>query len=339
VEPLSGIKIGGSSVSLAERVLRGDVRATGRLISLIENAPEEAEQELRALHAYTGNAHVVGITGSPGIGKSTLTDRLAKRWRKEGFQVGIIAVDPNSPFSGGALLGDRVRMQDLATDPGVFIRSMGARGRLGGLARATHNAIRVLDAAGKGVIFVETVGVGQSEVDIVRTADTVVVGLVPGMGDDIQTIKAGILEIADVFAINKADRPDANRLVIELQMALGTSGNADTGASARTEGRWIPPIEQTIASTGEGTGALRKAIADHWEHLQRSGELETRRRARYEAELQSVVEDHWRKRFFEYWQQRGHWEQVVEQLLRKEIDPFTAAQQLLSPFLDSEIGG
>ncbi len=307
------------------------MRATAKLISLIENSPGEAEPELRALHPYTGNAQIVGITGSPGIGKSTLTDRLAKRFRKEGSRVGIIAVDPNSPFSGGALLGDRVRMQDLATDPGVFIRSMGARGMLGGLARATHNAIRVLDAAGYDAIFVETVGVGQSEVDIVRTADTVVVGLVPGMGDDIQTIKAGILEIADVFVINKADRPDAHRLVIELQMLLGTSSHAEAG--------WVPPIEQTIASTGEGVGALRTAIAGHWEYLHGSGELEARRRNRYEAELQSVVEDHWRKRFFEYWQPGGHWEQVVEQLLRKEIDPFSAAQQLLAPFLDSNTGG
>ncbi len=332
MEPLSGIKIGGSSVSLAERVLRGDVRATGRLISLIENAPEEAEQELRALHAYTGNAHVVGITGSPGIGKSTLTDRLAKRWRKEGFQVGIIAVDPNSPFSGGALLGDRVRMQDLATDPGVFIRSMGARGRLGGLARATHNAIRVLDAAGKGVIFVETVGVGQSEVDIVRTADTVVVGLVPGMGDDIQTIKAGILETADVFAINKADRPNARGLEMELRTLFGWNQEEE-------EDRWIPPIEMTVATTGAGMDELKEAICDHWDHLKRTGELQHRRRERYEAELQSVVEDYWRKRFFDYWQREGHWERVVEQVLRKETDPFTAAQQLVVPFLDSEVGG
>ncbi len=315
-------------MSLAEGVRRGNVRATAKLITLIENHPESAVEDLRALHPHTGNAHIVGITGSPGVGKSTLTDALAKRWRKDGARVGIIAVDPNSPFSGGALLGDRVRMQELATDPGVFIRSMGARGRLGGLARATHNAIRVLDAGGKDVILVETVGVGQSELDIVQTADTVVVGLVPGMGDDIQSIKAGILEVADVFVINKADRPDARRLMMELQTMLDL--DPEKGSA------WQPPIERTVATTGEGVDMLMAAIRHHWEHLTRSGELEQRRRDRYEAELQAVVEDYWRTRFFEYWQREGHWEQMVEQLLRKETDPFSAARRLLTPFLDSE---
>lgn len=318
-------------MSLAQGVLRGDTRATGKLISLIENRPEAAVETLQELHPHTGNAHIVGITGPPGAGKSTLTERLAKLRRRKDRTVGIVAVDPNSPLSGGALLGDRVRMQELATDSGVFIRSMGARGRLGGLSRAIHNVIRVLDAAGKDVIFVETVGVGQSEVDIAGTADTVVLALMPGMGDDIQTIKAGVLEIADVFAINKADRPGLRRLQMELEVLLDWNRDEEAG--------WLPPVRATVASTGEGIEELDASIAEHRQYLLSSGELERRRRGRYQAELQAVVEGYWRERFFAYWQQAGQWEAVVEQLLRKETDPFTAARELLQPFLDAEKGG
>ncbi|MFP4206898.1 MAG: methylmalonyl Co-A mutase-associated GTPase MeaB [Spirochaetaceae bacterium] len=318
-------------MSLAQGVLRGDTRATGKLISLIENQPEAAVEALQELHPHTGNAHVVGITGPPGAGKSTLTEGLGKLWRADDRQVGIVAVDPNSPFSGGALLGDRVRMQELATDPGVFIRSMGARGQLGGLSRAIHNVIRVLDAAGKDVIFVETVGVGQSEVDIAGTADTVVLALMPGMGDGIQTIKAGILEIADVFVINKADRPGVRRLQMELEMLLDWNCSEEPG--------WRPPVQSTVANTGTGVEGLKTTIVEHAEYLRSSGELERRRRGRYQAELQAVVEGYWRERFFAYWQQAGQWEAVVEQLLRKETDPFTAARELLQPFLDAEKGG
>lgn len=314
-------------MSLAEEVLRGDKRATGKLISLVENEPDAAVANLQELYPHTSNAHVVGITGPPGSGKSTITTGLAKRWRAQGRRVGIIAVDPNSPFSGGALLGDRVRMQELATDSGVFIRSMSARGKLGGLARATHNVVRVLDAGGHDLVLVETVGVGQSEVDIVQTADTVVVALMPGMGDYIQTIKAGIIEIADVFAVNKADRPDVSRLQMELETVLDWSHSDGTG--------WRPPVVMTVATTGEGIEELESAIGKHWTYLRDTGELSSRRRERYQAELQATVEEYWRQSFFEYWQREGHWDCVVDQLLRKESDPFTAARQLLRPFLES----
>src|SRR5919108_4520615 len=203
-----------------KQILNGDVRALARLMSLIENRDHKAEVALKALYPHTGRAHVVGVTGAPGTGKSTLVDRLIEALRRDGKTVGVVAVDPSSPFTGGAILGDRVRMQARATDPGVFIRSMASRGHLGGLSRAAHDAVRVLDAMGKDVVLVETVGVGQGEVDVVRTADTIVVVLVPGMGDDVQTIKAGIMEIGDVFCVNKADRDGANRTVMEITQLL-----------------------------------------------------------------------------------------------------------------------
>ena len=257
----------------------GDRRAVARLISLVETGGEPAREALAALYPATGGAYSVGITGAPGAGKSTLTDRLVGRIRADGDEVAVLAVDPTSPFSGGAILGDRVRMQDHATDPGVFIRSMATRGHLGGLALATPQAIRVLDAAGAPWILVETVGVGQVEVEVAAATDTTVVVVNPGWGDSVQANKAGLLEIADVFVVNKADRPgaeDAERDLIQM-LELGAMRE------------WIPPIVRTVATDGEGIDALWDAIRSHRAYLEESGDLVRRRRDRLRDEVRAIV--------------------------------------------------
>ena len=254
--------------ALVEAARSGDHRSLARLVSLVENGSPDLRPVMRAVAPHTGKARVIGLTGSPGVGKSTVTDQLVRAYRADGQRVGVLAVDPTSPFSGGALLGDRVRMQDHATDAGVFIRSMASRGHLGGLSWSAPQALRILDAAGFDVICVETVGVGQAEVEIAGQADTTLVVMAPGLGDSIQTAKAGILEIADIFVVNKSDRPGASEVSRDLRSML---------AMAKYESRWKPPIVLTAASAGTGIDELVERVAAHWDWLGESGLLRERR--------------------------------------------------------------
>jgi LAO/AO transport system kinase len=305
-------------MSLVEGVLAGDVRAVARAITLVENGAREAVEILREIFPRTGKATVLGLTGAPGAGKSSLVDRLVAEYRAAGSRVGVIAVDPSSTFSGGALLGDRVRMQAHATDPDVFIRSMATRGHLGGLARATNDAIDVLDAGGFDPVLVETVGVGQDEVDVIKTADTVAVILVPGMGDDIQAIKAGILEIADLFVINKADRPGADRLQADLDYMLSLVNDGD---------RARPPILRTVATEGGGIEELRSELD------RRPGEgdsgRERRRRERAEARFLSVLTERLVGRVLRETLSAGVLEGLIGDIASRRRDPYSVVERLL----------
>jgi LAO/AO transport system kinase len=306
---------------LVERARRGEQLAVARLISLVEDGAEAALREVAAaLGPHTGRAHVVGVTGPPGVGKSTTTSAVVAQLRAQGRRVGVLAVDPSSPFSGGALLGDRVRMGEHATDDGVFIRSMATRGHLGGLAWATPQALRVLDAAGCDVVVVETVGVGQSEVAVVGLADTTVVLLAPGMGDGVQAAKAGILEIADVFAVNKADRDGARQTVRDLRqmLAFGEQGAEDG---------WRRPVVRTVAARAEGVDDLVAALDDHRDWLDRSGERARRRRARAEAEIEAIALEQHRSRIGDLGGAAGL-QQLAERVLAGELDPYEAADAL-----------
>ncbi|MCX7671932.1 MAG: methylmalonyl Co-A mutase-associated GTPase MeaB [Anaerolineae bacterium] len=331
------------SSSLVAQLLAGNRRALARTISLIEDAAPEAPALLSALYGRTGRAHVIGITGAPGTGKSTLVNALARIYRQQGRTVGIIAVDPTSPFSGGALLGDRVRMRDLAGDPGIFIRSMATRGSLGGLAHATADVIAVLDAAGFERILVETVGVGQAEVDIASAAHTTVVVEAPGLGDEVQAIKAGVLEIADLFAVNKADREGADRTVLALQMMQGlvsaTTGHHRAAGAAtanphprpgpQEDGSWLPPIQKTIALHGEGVDALCAWIERHAVYLRESGGWARRETARAAAELEHLLRERLVAALLAALPE-GRFSQMVTAVARRETDPYTAAAQLLT---------
>ena len=311
-------------MELVEKALAGNRYALARLISLIEDNGTEARAALAALYPHTGQAHVVGVTGAPGTGKSTLVNELTKVLRAQGTTVGIVAVDPSSPFSGGALLGDRVRMRDLAGDRGVFIRSMATRGSLGGLARATSDVVKVLDAAGFSVVLVETVGAGQAEVDIARTAHTTVVVEAPGLGDEVQALKAGLLEIADVLVVNKADRPGAAQTARALEMVINRNavrGGADDNA-------WRPPILKTIALDGSGVPEVLEAIVAHREYLRASGSWAERERARVETELRNVLQQELLDRLLA----RVGEEQVqawVERIAARKVDVYTAVRAVL----------
>ncbi len=318
-------------MELVAKLLSGDRRALARTISLIEDGGAEAHAALAELYPYTGRAYIVGVTGAPGTGKSTLVNELAKRYRRRDVTVGIVAVDPTSPFSGGALLGDRIRMRDLAGDPGVFIRSMATRGSLGGLARATADVVLVLDAAGFQRVIVETVGVGQADVEIASAAHTVVVVAAPGMGDEVQALKAGVMEIADVFAVNKADRDGADHAVMAIEMMQGLSPRA-TGPGRKTGDGWQPPIIKTIATRGRGVDELLEAIEAHAGYLHESRLFEQRERERVTGELETILQAELLARL----RARVPAERLdtlVEQVLARELDPYTAVEQLL------EVGG
>jgi LAO/AO transport system kinase len=317
-------------LDLVDRLLSGDRRAAAQLVTLMEDDGPTARQAMVALYPHTGNAHIVGVTGSPGTGKSTLVYELAKEFRLRGKTIGIIAVDPTSPFSGGALLGDRIRMQRLSTDEGVFIRSMASRGHLGGLARATGDAIKVMDAFARDIIMVETVGAGQSEVEIARAAHTVLVVDAPGLGDEIQAIKAGLLEIADIFVVNKADRDGADKTLLTLQMMLDMN-------HASREGGWVPPVIRTIALQGEGSALVADAVEEHLGYLKTSGQLHVRSRRLAEEELRRILGQELLGRLLDQVQEE-QWEFLVGKVDGRELDPYTAADKLLAAFLQKMAG-
>ena len=310
---------------LVERARAGEARAVARLISLVEDASPLLREVMAALAPHTGHAQVIGITGSPGVGKSTSTSALVTELRRAGKRVGVLAVDPSSPFSGGALLGDRVRMQDHALDREVYIRSMASRGHLGGLAWSTPQALRVLDAAGCDVILVETVGVGQSEVEIAGMADTTMVLLAPGMGDGIQAAKAGILEIGDLYVVNKADRDGADQVRRDLRSMLALA--------ERPEGAWKPPIVKTIAHRGEGLDEVATEIDRHRAWLESSGELDRRRRRRARDEIEAIAVTALRQRWGDV-HGRSELDELAAAVVAGDTDPYTAADELLDTFTD-----
>ncbi|WP_276257813.1 methylmalonyl Co-A mutase-associated GTPase MeaB [Haloglomus litoreum] len=371
---------------LIDDLLDGQHRALARVITKIENRSPGYRDLVRELHQHTGDAEVVGVTGSPGAGKSTLVDKMAAEYRERGLTVGVIAIDPSSPFTGGAVLGDRIRMASNVGDMDVFFRSMSARGQLGGVSTATTDAVKALDAFGKDRIIVETVGAGQNEIDIVRTADTVAVLVPPSSGDDVQMLKAGILEIGDVFVVNKADLDGADRTVSELKEmimmrdaspAAGTGGyhgagtdasghhGPDEGGTAESEPdptaevtgpgsagtpgsptdqggpvdtdegeAWVPPVVQTVANTGEGVENFLGTLADHRSFLERSGQLEVKARKRYAEEIRRLLREDTRALLERELEAQGGIESFVEEVMGRESDPYTVADEVVQPLRD-----
>jgi LAO/AO transport system kinase len=308
-----------ASSTLVERIRSGDPRALARAISTVENRAAGWSDLLKALFPHTGKARVLGMTGAPGAGKSTLVDQLAKYYRKENQTVGIIAVDPTSPYTGGAILGDRIRMQDHYSDPGIYIRSMATRGSLGGLARATADAASVLDASGRDLVMIETVGVGQDEIDIVRLADVTVVILVPGMGDDVQTIKAGIMEIADIFVINKSDHEGAERVEREIRAMQSLAMRSD---------HWMPPIVKTVASEGVGTKELAEAITSYEAYLQKENLAFKKNVENWQERLVEMLRDAMLEKARAQ-MDAGSLEHYAAEIAEHKRDPYSLVEELM----------
>ena len=311
-------------MEIVEKLLNHSRLALSKAITAVENEYDDAVKIMTEIYPHTGNAYVIGITGPPGAGKSTMTDKLAKEYRKRGKTVGIVAIDPTSPYSGGAILGDRIRMMDLTADEGIFVRSMATRGSLGGLSQKAGDAVKLMDAFGMDVIVVETVGVGQSEVDIVKTADTTMVVVIPGMGDDIQAIKAGILEIGDLFTINKADREGTDKLNIEIEMMLELNPEHVS---------WRPPINRTIASKGIGIEAVVDSIEEHKAYLIESGKLSDIRKARIKNEVTAMLNDRVNRYIDEKVVATDAFDQLVVKMQTREIEPYSVVDDIVGKVL------
>ena len=341
-------------MDIAKELLAGNRLALSRAITVIENEYPEANDIMKELYTQTGHAYVVGITGPPGAGKSTMTDKIARAYRKKGMTVGIVAVDPSSPFTGGAILGDRIRMDDLTLDKGVFIRSMGTRGSLGGLSHKTADVVKAMDAFGKDIIIVETVGVGQSEVDIVKAADTTMVILIPGMGDDIQAIKAGILEIGDLFVINKSDLDGADKVVREINMMLDLDAGSMRIAKTATQkaledqfhhlsvapkaeeaapGYWRPPVHKVVAMQNEGIEELVELVGKHRAFIEKNGELTRRRTKRAKDEMLDILNARINYRIKRQIVENGRLDAYVESFRKHETDPYTVVGELMEEML------